>query len=132
MSEDNTHTPEGLEEAVATCICAAHPVDPHYADMLARALLATDGPIGILLAAKDAEIAEKEGAYWKAEAECQEQKAQTARYRAALEPFRAVAETEPVRKGGPDACWCGQDGAVIRYRDFAAVLTALSDNGGGA
>jgi hypothetical protein len=46
--------------------------------------------------------------------------------------FKLVAETEPVRKGKPDACWCGQDGAVIRYRDFAAVLTTISDNGGGA
>lgn len=40
---------------------------------------------------------------------------------ATLKPF---AEVSAKAKGSDDACWCGQDGAVIRYRDLrrAAAL----------
>lgn len=46
-----------------------------------------------------------------------------------LKPFAAVSANA---KGSDDACWCGQDGAVIRYRDLrrAAALLARSAQGG--
>lgn len=46
----------------------------------------------------------------------------------ALKPFAAVSTKA---KGADDACWCGQDGAVIRYRDLRrAALLARSAQGG--
>jgi hypothetical protein len=41
---------------------------------------------------------------------------------AALKPF---ADVSAKAKGADDACWCGQNGAVIRYSDLrrAAALT---------
>ena len=47
----------------------------------------------------------------------------------ALEPFAAVSRNA---KGKDDACWCGQDGAVIRYSDLRraeALVAALSGEG---
>lgn len=39
----------------------------------------------------------------------------------ALEPFAEVAK---YAKGKPDACWCGQAPAVIRYRDLEVARAA--------
>lgn len=45
---------------------------------------------------------------------------------ALLEALKPFAEVSAKAKGADDACWCGQDGAVIRYRDLrlAAKLYA--------
>lgn len=42
----------------------------------------------------------------------------------ALKPFAEVSEKA---KGTDDACWCGQDGAVIRYRDLRRAALAYKD-----
>jgi hypothetical protein len=42
---------------------------------------------------------------------------------AVLKPFAEVADKA---KGSDDACWCGQGGAVIRYRDLRAARDLLA------
>lgn len=44
----------------------------------------------------------------------------------ALKPFAAVSEKA---KGSDDACWCGQDGAVIRYRDLRRAASLINKGG---
>jgi len=43
--------------------------------------------------------------------------------RAGLKPF---ADVSAKAKGADDACWCGQNGAVIRYRDLRCAEALLS------
>lgn len=50
-----------------------------------------------------------------------------------VETLKPFAEVSAKAKGSDDACWCGQDGAVIRYRDLrraAALYAALSQREG--
>ena len=53
----------------------------------------------------------------------------------AVKALRPFAEVSAKATGKDDACWCGQDGAVIRHRDLrraAALVASARDAEGGA